>query len=41
VRLVDGGRRLEAELLRDGRWERSGIDLDERIGNVDGSLRFV
>ena len=41
VRLVDGGRRLEAELLRDGRWSGSSVVLDERIGNDNGTLRFV
>ncbi|KAK0624042.1 CVNH domain-containing protein, partial [Immersiella caudata] len=38
VRLVDGGRRLEAELLRDGQWVGSSIVLDERIGNDNGTL---
>ncbi|TEA18150.1 Uncharacterized protein C8034_v011734 [Colletotrichum sidae] len=41
VRLTDGGQRLEAELLRDGRWIRSSIILDERIGNNDGTLTLV
>ena len=42
VRLTEGGRRLEAELLGgDGRWCGSGVELDERIGNDDGVLRFV
>lgn len=42
IRLVDGGRVLEAE-LRNGRgdWHRSRIDLDERIGNQNGRLSFV
>ncbi|KAK3353826.1 CVNH domain-containing protein [Lasiosphaeria hispida] len=40
VRLVDGGRRLEAELLRDGQWAGSSIVLDERIGNENGTLTF-
>ncbi len=40
VRLVDGGRRLEAELLRDGRWVGSSICLDERVGNDNGTLTF-
>ncbi|KAK0647116.1 CVNH domain-containing protein [Cercophora newfieldiana] len=40
VRLVDGGRRLEAELLRDGQWVGSSIVLDERIGNDNGTLSF-
>ncbi|XXH04568.1 hypothetical protein Hte_010985 [Hypoxylon texense] len=42
IRLVDGGRVLEAELRNlDGEWHRSRIELDERIGNDDGNLRFV
>ncbi|KAI1098170.1 carbohydrate-binding module family 50 protein [Jackrogersella minutella] len=42
IRLVDRGRFLEAELLdTSGNWHRRRIDLDERIGNEDGSLRFV
>ena len=41
VRLVDGGRRLEGELLRDGRWVGSSIVLDEKIGNDNGTLRLV
>lgn len=41
VRLVDGGKRLEGELLRDGRWVGSSIMLDERIENNNGTLRFV
>ncbi|KAL2261426.1 hypothetical protein VTK26DRAFT_4193 [Humicola hyalothermophila] len=41
VRLVDGGRRLEGELLRDGRWVGSSLMLDERIENSNGTLRFV
>ncbi|KAI1390553.1 carbohydrate-binding module family 50 protein [Hypoxylon trugodes] len=42
IRLIDGGRVLEAE-LRDirGDWHRSRIELDERIGNDGGNLRFV
>ncbi|KAK5654061.1 hypothetical protein OQA88_7741 [Cercophora sp. LCS_1] len=40
VRLVDGGRRLEGELMRDGRWVGSSIVLDERIGNDNGTLVF-
>ncbi|KAK4154494.1 autolysin [Chaetomidium leptoderma] len=40
VRLVDDGRRLEGELLRDGRWVGSSIELDERIGNSNGTLAF-
>ena len=40
VRLADGGRRLEGELLRDGRWVGSSIALDERIENSNGTLRF-
>ncbi|KAK1751038.1 CVNH domain-containing protein [Echria macrotheca] len=42
VRLVDGGRRLEAELLStDGQWRGSSIVLDERIGNENGTLTYV
>ncbi|KAI1081314.1 carbohydrate-binding module family 50 protein [Whalleya microplaca] len=42
IRLVDGGRVLEAELRNTrGDWHRSRIDLDERIGNSDGELRLV
>ncbi|KAI0601542.1 carbohydrate-binding module family 50 protein [Biscogniauxia sp. FL1348] len=42
IRLVDGGRVLEAELrtVRGG-WNRSHINLDERIGNRDGELYLV
>ena len=40
VRVTDGGRRLEGELLRDGRWSGSSIELDERIGNNNGTLSF-
>lgn len=41
VRLVDGGRVLEAELRYDGdNWRRTDIVLDERIGNDNGVLRF-
>ncbi|KAK4039360.1 autolysin [Parachaetomium inaequale] len=41
VRLTDGGRRLEGELLRDGRWVGSSIMLDEKVGNDNGTLTFV
>lgn len=41
VRLVDGGRRLEGELLRDGHWVASSIMLDEKISNDNGTLRFI
>ncbi|KAF9873725.1 CVNH domain-containing protein [Colletotrichum karsti] len=41
ARLVDGGQRLEAELSRNGQYVRSSINLDERIGNNDGTLFFV
>ncbi|KAI1473029.1 carbohydrate-binding module family 50 protein [Daldinia caldariorum] len=42
IRLVDGGRVLEAELRNTrGEWHRSRINLDERIGNSDGHLRLV
>lgn len=40
VKLVDGGRRLEGELKRDGNWVGSSIVLDERIGNDNGTLSF-
>lgn len=42
VRLVDGGRVLEAE-LGDGRggWIRNHIRLDERIENDDGHLAMI
>lgn len=41
VRLVDGGQRLEAELSRHGQWVRASINLDEKIGNNDGTLHYV
>lgn len=42
VRLRDNGKRLEAELgCGNGEWATSSINLDERIGNENGSLRFV
>jgi CVNH domain len=42
VRLVDGGRVLEAELRRvDGSWNWSRVHLDERVGNSDGRLMLV
>lgn len=41
LRLVDGGQRLEGELLRDGEWRVRSIVLDERIANRDGCLEFV
>lgn len=42
IRLVDGGRVLEAELRNvEGEWRQSRIELDERIGNEDGNLRFI
>lgn len=42
VRLVDGGRVLEAE-LGDGRggWQRNHVRLDERIENNDGRLSML
>lgn len=42
VRLVDGGRVLEAE-LGDGQggWVRNALRLDERIENDDGRLRMI
>lgn len=41
VRLVEGGQRLEGELLRDGHWVRSSIVLDERISNGNGTLQHI
>ncbi|RAK97293.1 putative glutamine-serine-proline rich protein [Aspergillus ibericus CBS 121593] len=42
VRLVDGGRVLEAELNDgNGGWNRSWIRLDERITNNNGNLMFL
>lgn len=42
VRLVDGGRTLEAELRNcAGAWVWDRIALDERIGNENGDLVFV
>jgi uncharacterized protein YcfJ len=42
VRLVDGGKFLEAELCsRDGHWKHSRIWLDEKITNNDGELQTV
>jgi hypothetical protein len=42
VRLVDGGRTLEAELRNcAGRWVWDRIALDEKIGNNDGDLVMV
>ncbi|KAK1976878.1 CVNH domain-containing protein [Colletotrichum cereale] len=41
VRLVQGGQILEAELSRNGQWVRSSINLDERIGNNNGTLYLV
>lgn len=42
VRLVDGGRTLEAELRNcGGRWVWDRIALDERIGNSNGDLVMV
>ncbi|GKT83941.1 CVNH domain-containing protein [Colletotrichum tofieldiae] len=41
ARLVQGGQVLEAELSRNGQWVRSSINLDERIGNNNGTLHFV
>ena len=38
LRLADSGRRLEGELLYNGRWYGSSIELDERIANRDGVL---
>lgn len=42
VRLVEGGRVLEAELgTGGGRWSRAWIRLDERITNDNGELRYL
>jgi hypothetical protein len=42
VRLVDGGKVLEAELrCCNGSWRRDAIRLDERIENNDGDLRMI
>ncbi|KAK6227581.1 CVNH domain-containing protein [Colletotrichum tabaci] len=41
VRLVQGGQVLEAELSRNGQWVRSSVNLDERIGNNNGTLHLV
>ncbi|KAH6628211.1 CVNH domain-containing protein [Chaetomium tenue] len=41
VRLADGGRRLEGELLRDGKWVGSSIILDERLSNNNGTLQYI
>ncbi|KAI4147359.1 MAG: hypothetical protein LQ340_005594 [Diploschistes diacapsis] len=42
VRLVDGGRVLEAELAAgDGSYKQAHVFLDERITNEDGELRFL
>jgi len=42
VKLVDGGRVLEAE-LGDGRggWVRNHVKLDERIENANGQLSMI
>jgi uncharacterized protein YcfJ len=41
MRLVDGGQRLEGELMRDGQWHTRSIILNERIANRNGCLEFV
>ncbi|KAI3558054.1 CVNH domain-containing protein [Colletotrichum abscissum] len=41
ARLVQGGQVLEAELSRNGQWVRSSVNLDERIGNNNGTLHLV
>lgn len=42
VRLVDGGRTLEAELRNcGGRWVRDRIALDEKISNSNGDLVMI
>ena len=40
IRLTDGGRKIEGELLRDGLWVRSSLILSERIENNDGDLIY-
>lgn len=40
IRLADNGRRLEADLLRDGNYCNTSIVLDERIGNENGNLKL-
>lgn len=41
VRLVDGGRVLEAEMRQcDGHWNTDHVRLDERITNDNGNLRL-
>lgn len=42
VRLIEGGRVLEAELCDcGGHWRQDRVMLDERIENSDGDLRLV
>jgi len=42
VRLVDGGKVLEAELgTGGGGWEWASIRLDEKVSNEDGELVFL
>ncbi|KAI0009814.1 carbohydrate-binding module family 50 protein [Xylariaceae sp. FL0662B] len=42
IHLVEGGRVLEAELVDTrGDWHRTRIELDERIENRNGELRFI
>lgn len=42
VRLLDGGKKLEAELSRcDGSWVWDRVYLDEKIKNDDGDLVFI
>ena len=42
VRLVDGGRVLEAELgAGNGTWKRAHVFLDEKITNEDGELKYL
>ncbi|KAM7203295.1 CVNH domain containing protein [Rhypophila sp. PSN 637] len=41
VRLEDCGKKLVADLKRDGQWVCATLVLDERIGNDNGSLVYV
>ncbi|KOS19056.1 N-acetylmuramoyl-L-alanine amidase sle1 [Escovopsis weberi] len=42
VRLTNDGQRIEASLCRqNGDWVTSSINLDERISNDNGTLRFI
>jgi hypothetical protein len=42
VKLIDGGKALEAELRRmNGQWRKDVVRLDERIENADGELKMT